>query len=124
MTRKDEAAINQPCHEPRVVVSIETVWGGTDLEFSLAELAVFNRDPDAYAGKKPRHDQGGVPGVDPERRRSSPRDLDAEVSITVDESKAEVAETEDEDDLGARLRKQFEDGLITEEEMNKGLQAD
>ncbi len=61
--------------------------------------------------------------MDPERRRSSPRDLDAEVSITVDESKAEVAETEDEDDLGARLRKQFEDGLITEEEMNKGLQA-
>src|SRR6266581_3123047 len=54
----------------------------------------------------------------------APRDLDAEVSITVDESKAEVAETEDEDDLGDRLRKQVEDGLITEEEMNKGLQAD
>ena len=33
-----------------------------------------------------------------------------------------MAEAED-DDLGDRLRKQFEDGLITEEEMNKNLQA-
>ena len=64
--------------------------------------------------------------MDPERRRSSPRDLDAEVNIRAffDENKVEVSGTEDEDDdLGARLRKQFEDGLITEEEMNKGLQA-
>jgi len=57
----------------------------------------------------------------------APRDLDAEVNIRAffDENKVEVSGTEDEDDdLGARLRKQFEDGLITEEEMNKGLQAD
>ena len=56
----------------------------------------------------------------------APRDLDAEVNIRAffDENKVEVSGTEDEDDdLGARLRKQFEDGLITEEEMNKGLQA-
>src|SRR6266705_3583748 len=44
------------------------------------------------------------------------------VTMSFDESKAEVAEAED-DDLGDRLRKQFEDGLITEEEMNKNLQA-
>src|SRR6266705_3335653 len=43
-------------------------------------------------------------------------------TMSFDESKAEVAEAED-DDLGDRLRKQFEDGLITEEEMNKNLQA-
>ena len=42
----------------------------------------------------------------------APRDLDAEVEIEVDEDKVEVAETEDEDDMGARLQKQFEDGLI------------
>src|SRR6266536_6673350 len=42
--------------------------------------------------------------------------------MSFDESKAEVAEAED-DDLGDRLRKQFEDGLITEEEMNKNLQV-
>ena len=52
----------------------------------------------------------------------APCDLDAEVSITVDESKAEVAETEDEDDLGARLRKQFEDGLITKAEADAAME--
>ena len=46
----------------------------------------------------------------------APRDLDAEVEIEVDEDKVEVAETEDEDDMGARLQKQFEDGLITFDE--------
>ncbi len=78
MTRKDEAAINQPCHEPRVVVSIETVWGGTDLEFSLAELAVFNRDPDAYAGKslgmtKAEYQEWILSGGAPRRATSTPR---------------------------------------------------
>src|SRR6266699_6067541 len=57
----------------------------------------------------------------------APRDLDAEVSITVDESKAEVAETEDEGDsedegIHARLQKQVEDGLITKAEMETFLQ--
>ena len=47
------------------------------------------------------------------------------MSITVDESKAEVAEAEEntKEYMAARLRKQFDDGLITEDEMNERLPA-